>query len=122
MTGSRAAAVLRAWWPTWSGPGRFRCTAEDPLDVRDRHERVAGKPFTVTKPISVSELNAKDPRVVRQIEAVFKKRKIATRFNHYKPAAVLLREQAAFAPRIDAATVTRADQLFTRLNSLLPKR
>jgi hypothetical protein len=37
------------------------------------------------KPISASELNAKDPRVVRQIEAVFRKRKIATRFNHYKP-------------------------------------
>lgn len=76
----------------------------------------------LTTPISSSELNAKDPRVVRQIEAVFKKRKIATRFNHYKPAAVLLREQAALAPRIDAATITRADQLFTRLNSLLPKR
>ncbi|MFJ6926466.1 AAA family ATPase [Streptomyces nigra] len=76
----------------------------------------------LTKAISVSELNAKDPRVVRQIEAVFKKRKLATRFNHYKPAAVLLREQAALVPRIDAVTVTRADQLFTRLNSLLPKR
>ncbi|MFD8725637.1 ATP-dependent endonuclease [Streptomyces sp. NPDC059629] len=76
----------------------------------------------LTKPISVSELNAKDPRVVRQIEAVFKKRKIATRFNHYRPAAVLLREQATLASGIDAATVTRAGQLFTRLNSLLPKR
>jgi hypothetical protein len=53
---------------------------------------------------------------------VFRKRKIATRFNHYTPAAVLLREQVALAPRIDAATITRADQLFTRLNSLLPKR
>ncbi|MFF9501892.1 ATP-dependent endonuclease [Streptomyces sp. NPDC014656] len=76
----------------------------------------------LTTPIDTAELNAKDPRVVRQIETVFKKRKIATRFNHYKPAAVLLREQAALAPRIDAATITRADQLFTRLNSLLPKR
>ncbi|MFJ9146579.1 AAA family ATPase [Streptomyces sp. NPDC102270] len=76
----------------------------------------------LTKPISASELNAKDPRVVRQIEAVFRKRKIDTRFNHYKPAAVLLREQAALVPRIDPATITRADQLFKRLNALLPKR
>ncbi|WP_329293152.1 hypothetical protein [Streptomyces sp. NBC_01455] len=53
---------------------------------------------------------------------MFRKRKIATRFNHYKPTAVLLREQVALAPRIDAATITRADHLFTRLNSLLPKR
>ncbi|MEU5045941.1 ATP-dependent nuclease [Streptomyces griseorubiginosus] len=76
----------------------------------------------LTKPISASELNAKDPRVVRQIEAVFKKRKIATRFNHYKPAAVLLREQATLASGVDVATVMRAEQLFSRLNSLLPKR
>ncbi|XXZ47555.1 AAA family ATPase (plasmid) [Streptomyces cavourensis] len=76
----------------------------------------------LTTPIDASELNAKDPRVVRQIEAVFKKRKIATRFNHYKPAAVLLREQAVLAPEIEAETIARAGQLFDRLNSLLPRR
>lgn len=76
----------------------------------------------LTRPISPSELNARDPRVVRQVEAAFKKRNIATRFNHYKPAAVLLREQGALAQGIDATTITRAEQLFTRLNSLLPKR
>ncbi len=73
-------------------------------------------------PITTSELNANDPRMVRQIESVFKQRKIATRFNHYKPAAVLLREQAELVANIDAATIARADQLFNRLNALLPKR
>ena len=76
----------------------------------------------LTTPITIAELNANDPRVIRQIEAVFKKRKVAARFNHYRPAAVLLREQAELAPGIDAATIARADQLFTRLNSLLPRR
>ncbi|QFX83006.1 ATP-dependent nuclease [Streptomyces sp. SYP-A7193] len=76
----------------------------------------------LTTPITIAELNAKDPRVIRQIEAVFKKRKIAARFNHYKPAAVLLREQAELGPDVDSATIARADQLFTRLNSLLPRR
>ncbi|MER6274572.1 AAA family ATPase [Streptomyces sp900105755] len=96
---------------------------EDLFD-RDFYLELVNRAYAseLTKPITASELNAKDPRVVRQIEAVFKKRKITTRFNHYRPAAVLLREQAALAPRIDAATITRADQLFTRLNSLLPKR
>ncbi|MER6715611.1 AAA family ATPase [Streptomyces sp. NPDC000877] len=96
---------------------------EDLFD-RDFYLELVNRAYAsdLAKPISASELNAKDPRVVRQIEAVFRKRKITTRFNHYKPAAVLLREQATLGPRIDAATITRADQLFTRLNSLLPKR
>ncbi|MGV9654475.1 AAA family ATPase [Streptomyces sp. NPDC003554] len=96
---------------------------EDLFD-RDFYLELVNRAYAseLANPISASELNARDPRVVRQIEAVFKKRKITTRFNHYKPAAVLLREQATLGPRIDAATITRADQLFTRLNSLLPKR
>ncbi len=105
----------------------FTTTAD--ADVEDLFERdfyleLVNRAYAseLTTPISVTDLNAKDPRVVRQIEAVFKQRKIATRFNHYKPAAVLLREQASLAPLINAATITRADQLFTRLNSLLPKR
>ncbi|MGW0574808.1 ATP-dependent nuclease [Streptomyces sp. NPDC002920] len=103
--------------------GTADADVEDLFD-RDFYLELVNRAYAseLTKPISVSELNAKDPRVVRQIEAVFRKRKIATRFNHYKPAAVLLREQAALVPRIDPVTITRADQLFTRLNALLPKR
>ncbi|WP_331760980.1 AAA family ATPase [Streptomyces anulatus] len=96
---------------------------EDLFD-RDFYLELVNRAYAteLATPITAADLNAKDPRVVRQIEAEFKKRNITTRFNHYKPAAVLLREQAALTPLIDPATITRADQLFTRLNSLLPKR
>jgi predicted ATP-dependent endonuclease of OLD family len=103
--------------------GTADADVEDLFD-RDFYLELVNRAYAsqLTKPISASELNAKDPRVVRQIEAVFKKRKITTRFNHYKPAAVLLREQANLAPQVDSPTIARADQLFTRLNSLLPRR
>lgn len=74
----------------------------------------------LTAPITPADLNASDPRIVRQIEAIFKQRGIAGgKFNHYKPAALLLREQSALTPKIAPATVTRAAKLFNRLNSLL---
>lgn len=72
-------------------------------------------------PLTPVDMNDKDPRVVRQVEAIFKKRKLG-RFNHYKPAAVLLREQRELAPKISQATLDRAERLFERLNSLLTKR
>ncbi|MGX9884735.1 AAA family ATPase [Streptomyces sp. NPDC002276] len=103
--------------------GTADADVEDLFD-RDFYIELVNRAYAseLTKPISASELNAKDPRVVRQIEAVFKKRKIATRFNHYKPAAVLLGEQVSLVPQISNTTIARADQLFTRLNSLLPRR
>ncbi|MFF7893884.1 ATP-dependent endonuclease [Streptomyces sp. NPDC007907] len=96
---------------------------EDLFD-RDFYLELVNRAYTaeLTTPITAADLNAKDPRVVRQIEAEFKKRNITARFNHYKPAAVLLREQATLTPLINPATIARADQLFTRLNSLIPKR
>ncbi|PZG56345.1 hypothetical protein C1I98_01565 [Spongiactinospora gelatinilytica] len=105
----------------------FTGTAD--ADVEDLFERdfyleLVNRAYSseLATPITAAELNAKDPRIVRQIEAVFQKRKIAKRFNHYKPAAALLREQSQLAASIDTATIARADQLFTRLNALLPKR
>ncbi|MFE6869322.1 AAA family ATPase [Kitasatospora sp. NPDC057692] len=71
-------------------------------------------------PITAAELNSRDPRIVRQIEKLFKERGIAGgNFNHYRPAATLLREQAHLTSDIGEATVTRATALFGRLNSLL---
>ncbi|MFI5905416.1 ATP-dependent nuclease [Streptomyces cyaneofuscatus] len=96
---------------------------EDLFD-RDFYLELVNRAYAaeLTTPITAADLNAKDPRVVRQIEAEFKKRNITARFNHYKPAAVLLREQADLAPLINSSTIARADQLFTRLNSLFPER
>ncbi|WP_405993370.1 AAA family ATPase [Streptomyces sp. NBC_00986] len=97
---------------------------EDLFD-RDFYLELVNRAYSaeLTPPITAADLNANDPRVVRQIEAVFKKRAIAGgRFNHYKPAAVLLHEQVSLTPQIGTTTIARADQLFTRLNSLLPRR
>ncbi|MEV8548631.1 AAA family ATPase [Streptomyces glaucescens] len=96
---------------------------EDLFD-RDFYLELVNRAYAaeLTTPITAADLNAKDPRVVRQIEAEFKKRNITTRFNHYKPAAVLLHEQTALTPLINPATIARADQLFIRLNSLIPER
>jgi energy-coupling factor transporter ATP-binding protein EcfA2 len=94
---------------------------EDLFD-RDFYLELVNRAYSkeLTTPITAADLNPNDHRIVRQIEAVFKQQKIAKRFNHYKPAATLSREQSELAANIDAATIARADQLFIRLNSLLP--
>lgn len=54
------------------------------------------------------------------MEAYFKVNNIAGgHLNHYKPAAVLIREQASLGP-ISSTTLVRAENLFARLNGLLP--
>jgi predicted ATP-dependent endonuclease of OLD family len=73
------------------------------------------------QPITAADLSAGDPRIVRGIEGYFRQHKIAGgKFNHYRPAAFLLREQASLLPVIADATINRAVSLFTRLNGLLP--
>jgi AAA ATPase domain len=75
----------------------------------------------LSAPITVADLNPHDPRIVRQVETYFRDHAIAGgQFNHYRPAATLLREQTSLIPQINTVTLTRAEQLFTRLNDLLP--
>lgn len=75
----------------------------------------------LSQPVTEADLTPGDPRVVRAIEAYFRQHGVANgKFNHYRPAAVLLREQATLAPAISSNTIGRADRLFTRLNGLLP--
>ncbi|MEU0482828.1 AAA family ATPase [Streptosporangium sp. NPDC006013] len=72
-------------------------------------------------PITIVDLNPNDPRIVRQIETYFRANGIAGgKFSHYKPAAVLMREQNTLVPNISATTLARAEQLFRRINDLLP--
>lgn len=74
----------------------------------------------LTAPITTSDLTSRDPRIVRRVETYFKVKGIAGgHLNHYKPAAVLLREQADLGP-ISSTTLARAENLFVRLNGLLP--
>lgn len=75
----------------------------------------------LTAPIALTDLNANDPRIVRQIEKYFHENNVANgKFSHYKPAAKLLREQATPVVALSATTLTNAENLFTRLNALLP--
>jgi predicted ATP-dependent endonuclease of OLD family len=75
----------------------------------------------LSQPITKADLSPGDPRIVRVIEDYFRQHGIAGgKFNHYKPAALLLREQATLAPMIADTTINLAASLFTRLNGLLP--
>ncbi|MEU7631798.1 AAA family ATPase [Nocardia sp. NPDC049220] len=75
----------------------------------------------LNQPISTTELNTHDPRIVRQIEKHFRDNNITNgNFSHYKPAAKLLREQGTLVSKIDNTTLDRAEQLFIALNNLLP--
>ncbi|MFD1145641.1 ATP-dependent nuclease [Saccharothrix hoggarensis] len=75
----------------------------------------------LTTPIAAGDLNLNDPRTVRRIETYFRDNNIASgNFDHYKPAAKLLREQADLVPNIADITLNRAEQLFTLLNNMLP--
>jgi hypothetical protein len=53
-------------------------------------------------------------RILKRIEAA-----IGHEFDHYAPAAHLLRNQAALLPQIDVVTLGRFEALFNRLNPLL---
>lgn len=102
-------------------------TGSKDADIEDLFERtfylrLVSRAFTqqLNAPIKVGDLNAKDPRIVRQLEQYFTQQGIGTgRFNHYKPAALLIREQADLIPRISKATLERAERLFARLNTLV---
>lgn len=72
------------------------------------------------KPLKHKDLKSQAPRVTVRVEQHFKENIIGSgRLNHYRPAAHLLREQATLMPKIDQATLQRADSLFKRLNALL---
>lgn len=95
---------------------------EDLFD-RDFYIELVNRAYAteLATPITAADLNTQDPRIVRQIEGYFKKKRIAGgKFNHYKPARTYLREQASL-PDLDTATLDRIEKLFQRLNGLIRK-
>lgn len=71
-------------------------------------------------PITTADLNVHDPRIVRQVEAYFRDNGVAGgRFSHLRPASTLLREQVNLAAQISSRTLTAAEQLLTRINSVI---
>jgi hypothetical protein len=72
------------------------------------------------KRLAQKDLVDKNPRIVRRVGAYFKAESITNgKFNHYRPAAYLLREQTKLLGSLDTLTVERASELFTAVNKLL---
>ncbi len=94
---------------------------EDLLD-RDFYLELVNLAYTneLPTPITTADLNAHDPRIVRQVEAYFRDHGVAGgRFNHLRPASTLLREQANLSRRMSSRTLMAAEQLFDKINSLI---
>jgi AAA ATPase domain/PIN domain len=92
---------------------------EDLFD-RDFYLELVNRAYAseLSQPITAADLTPGEPRIVRAIEAYFRQHGIASgKFNHYRPATVLLKEQATLVPRITDTTVNRAERLFVRLNA-----
>ncbi len=72
------------------------------------------------KALKVADLPSGGTRIVRRIEKYFADNSIGSgRFNHYRPAAFFLTEQAKLLPKLNEATISRAEQLAKKLNGLL---
>lgn len=72
------------------------------------------------QPITLDDLPKKPARIVKKIDAVFAKRRIAGgRLNHFRPANVLLRNQDDLVPLLDDDTRRRFADLADRVNTVL---
>lgn len=72
------------------------------------------------EPITLAHLPKKPARIVKKIDAVFAKRRIAGgRLNHFRPANVLLRNQDELVPKLDDGTRERFASLAKRVNEIL---
>jgi hypothetical protein len=70
-------------------------------------------------PITVADLPTNTTRITRQVSAVFAQRRIANgRLDHFRPARILLRNQADLVPMVDDATRTRFEALAQRINGV----
>jgi predicted ATP-dependent endonuclease of OLD family len=94
---------------------------EDLLD-RDFYLELVSKAYQAELPgtLTIADINAANPRITKAIEEYFIRTNIADgHFDHYRPAAVLLCQQADLITPVSTASVGRFAQLFGRINSLL---
>lgn len=74
----------------------------------------------LAKPIKVADLPQGGTRIVPRMDEYFTANSIGTgRFNHYRPAAYLLTEQTKLIPKLNDATLGRAEELAKKINGLL---
>jgi len=108
------------------GVGEFTGTTDadiEDLFDRDFYLRLVSIAYEneLPGPLTATNINSADPRVVRAIEVYFRDNNInGGKFDHYRPAAPLLRRQTELLPHVGQATITRAAQLIGRINVLLP--
>lgn len=70
--------------------------------------------------LKLIDLNSQNPRITKKVADYFSENDIAGgRFNHYKPAVTLLRNQTTLLEEIDEETERRWEALFVRVNNLL---
>jgi len=71
--------------------------------------------------VKVADISSGNPRTVIRVEEYFKTTNVAGtgRFNHYRPAAYLLSNQARLIGKINSATLDRAEALVKKINPLL---
>jgi len=102
--------------------GEPECDIEDLFDPAfylDLVNRAYAKELDGT-PLTLADLPKKSGRITKKINAAFAKRKVAGGvLNHYRPAVVLLRNQADLVPTIDDATRERFSNLAERVNRVL---
>lgn len=82
--------------------------------VNDEYAKVLQKPLTL------AALNAKQPRVVKAVEAVLEKSPLkAGQYGHFRPARYFSENLSDLTSKVDADTKERFSKAFERLNGLL---
>ncbi len=101
--------------------GGSEADVEDMFD-RDFYLNLVNEEYAsvLKKPLTLADLNAKQPRVVKTIEAVLEKAPLKSgQFGHFRPARYFSEKLSDLAPKIDADTRERFSKAFEQLNSLL---
>ncbi|GAA3224687.1 hypothetical protein GCM10017691_12910 [Pseudonocardia petroleophila] len=102
--------------------GRTNADIEDLFDL-DFYLALVNDAYSDKLPSAITpgDLNNDDPRVVSRIEQYFREGNINNgHFDHYRPAAVLLRPGAVTSTP-STTTLDLAEQLFERINKLIVK-
>lgn len=100
--------------------GQSEADIEDLFDV-DFYLKLVNTAYAdeLTAPIRASDLNSNIPRIVKRVEQFFREHNIDNgHFNHYRPAAVLLRPGTVSCTP-STATLEKAATLYAKLNALL---
>lgn len=72
----------------------------------------------IGKRLTLNDLERRMPRIAKQVEKYFDDNGLGS-FNHYPPAAYLLRDQVDLLPKVKDSTIEQASALFERINKTL---